>query len=373
MHIEDIYISLIVRHLKNEISKNEKKELFHWVYENHENEKFFYNLKDIWETAQYESIIQGAGTDAEWEKLALAAIKEESDHFYEKKTIVRNFYKAIQFAAIIIMTFGIGFFVHKYLPKEISYASVNVPYGAKSELEFPDGSKVWVNSGSTLKYPTNFDSKEVDLFLEGEAYFDIVKNPNRKLNVKTSTINIQVHGTTFNIKSYNDEDVVETTLLEGSISITGKVGEMAILEPIYLKPNEQAVLTKSGNSVNIDKHDEELGASEKSKEIQTGVKKILPKIQPRLQITESIDVEEFISWKNHVLSFKNERFEDLAKKLERWYNVEIDINNVELKNSRYTGTFEKETLEQAIEALSISLPFTYKINKNKIKILKKKS
>jgi len=72
------------------------------------------------------------------------------------------------------------------------------------------------------------------------------------------------------------------------------------------------------------------------------------------------------------LVFKNERFHDLAVKLERWYNVEIVINDDDLKNSRYTGTFEKETLEQAIEALSMSLPFSYKISKNKIEIIKKK-
>lgn len=371
MQIEDLYISLIIRYLKKDISEFEKKELFKWVYGKYENEKLFYHLKDIWETAQYENITLDADTNTEWEKLVLETIKKESEHFHEKKITIHKIYKAIQIAAIVIVTFGIGFFVQKYIPDEISYASINVPYGAKSELELPDGSKVWVNSGSTLKYPTDLSGKEVDLFLDGEAFFDIVKNPKRKLNVKTSTINIQVHGTTFNVKSYNDDNLVETTLLEGSISITGKVGDKVIKEPIYLNPNEQAILTKSYSNVRIVVESKKSKNSEGFNEPKSDIKEIFPKIQPKLQINEGIDVESFVMWKYNMLVFKNERFEDLAKKLERWYNVEISINDTELKNTRYTGTFEKETIEQAIKALSLSLPFKYKINKNKIAIIRK--
>lgn len=368
MHIEDIYISLIVRYLKKEISEKEKKELFHWVYKNHDNEKFFYNLKDIWETAHYESISNGADTNAEWEKLALSAIMEESNHFHEKKLNTQTIYRVVQIAAVLVITFGIGFFVQKNLPEETTYTNVNVPYGAKSELELPDGSKVWVNSGSTLKYPTNLNSKEVNFFLEGEAYFQIAKNPKRKLNVKTSTINIQVLGTTFNVKSYTDENVVETTLLEGSISITGKVGDRVIKEAIFLKPNEQAKLTNSENSIEIRKETGESVSEGNNSEAE----EFSLKPEPQLQITKGIEVEHFVSWKNNVLSFKNERFEDLAKKMERWYNVQIEIKDSSLINSRYTGKFEKESIEQAMKALSLSLPFTYKIEKNKIEIIEKK-
>lgn len=367
MQIDDIYISFTIRYLKNEISEKEKTELFDWVYEKEENEKLFYHLKDMWETAQFEHISKNANTEAEWEKLVLTAIKQESDYFQEKKTKSRTIYRAIQIAALVVIALGVGFFVQKFIPEESNYASVTVPYGAKSELELPDGSKVWVNSGSKIKYPTNVNSKEVNLYLEGEAYFDIVKNPKRTLNVKTSTINIQVHGTTFNVKSYNDEDVVETTLLEGSISITGSVGNKVIKTPIFLKPNEQATLIKSEKTLDVSFKDEQLSKSDKKHSESTDI--VQKKSQPRLQIKEGINSEEFVLWKYNVLSFKNERFEELAISLERWYNVEISIEDQDLKNSRYTGTFEKETIEQAMDALSLSLPFTYKIDKNRITII----
>ncbi len=368
MIIEDIYISLVIRYLKKEISEQEKKELFHWVYENKENEKFFYHLKDIWETAQYESITKGADTNTEWEKLAMTAIQEETNHFQDKKSVKRSLYRIIQIAAIVIVTFGIGFIVQKYMPKDEQYASVNVPYGAKSELELPDGSKVWVNSGSTLKYPTDVSGKEVNIYLEGEAFFDITKNPKRALNVKTSTINIQVHGTTFNVKSYAEDDVVETTLLEGSVSISGKVGNRVIKNPIFLKPNEQAIVTKSNESIDVEESEQENTPAEIHEEKSA---ESMHAVQPKIEITKGVETNEIIMWKYNVLVFKNERFEDLAIKLERWYNVEISIKDKDLKNSRYTGTFEKENIEQAMQALSLSLPFTYKIDKNQITILKK--
>lgn len=369
MQIDDRYIQLIIKYLKNAITEKEKTNLFQWVYESSANEHHFYHLKDIWETAQYESVAQNAQTEVEWEKLALKAIQEESEQYHERKTITRKLYRVAQIAALIVITFGVGFLVQKYLPEEEHFASVHVPYGAKSELELPDGSKVWVNSGSVVRYPSDLSGKEVTLYLDGEAYFDIVKNPNRVLNVKTSTINIQVHGTTFNVKSYADENIVETTLLEGSISITGKVGNKVISDPIYLKPNEQATLVKNASTVRIDNSQVETEDENQATELQA---KQLKTIKPSLKIKEGIDTEEFVMWKYNVLVFKNERFEDIVVRLERWYDVEITIIDEVLKDERYTGTFEKQNIEQAMEALRLAFPsLKYEIDKNQIVILKK--
>jgi transmembrane sensor len=370
MQLDEIYISLIVRYLKNEISEDEKRDLFKWVYASSSNEKYFYTLKDIWETARYNQIAAGAETDKEWEKLTLTALKKETENFSQRKSVGRILYRAVQIAAIIIIAFGVGFLVQKYLPEENAFTHLNVPLGAKLQIELPDGSQVWVNSGSALKYPTNMDAKEVDLFLEGEAFFDIVKNPKRKLNVRTSTLNIQVLGTRFNVKSYNDEDVVETTLVNGSISITGKVGNKKIEKPILLKSNEQAKLIKSEGKFSLEDTNAPANIEDKPDTKENDVEMTASEIQPRINISENIDVEKFFSWKDNKLVFRNEPLESLVRKLERWYNVSIKIQDPDLKKSRYTGTFENETIEQAIKALSISLPFKYKIEKNQIEINK---
>ncbi len=367
MDISGIYISLVVSYLKKEIGETEKKKLFEWVYNKPENEKLFYNLKDIWETAEYEKVSESAQTNEEWEKFILTAIKEESESHLRRKVSMHHVKKVLQIAALIIVTFGVGFLANKFIPQKKEFTTINVPYGAKSQVELPDGSKVTINSGSTLKYPTNMKNREVDLFLEGEAYFDIVHTPNRKLNVNTSTLKIQVLGTAFNVKSYEDEDIVETTLVRGAISIMGKVGNKSIEHPILLKPNQQATLIKNSQNIQVTGIVNDIDTLVEIVKEQEGMKSS----QPALIITGNVDVDDFTSWKNNKLVFKSERFEDLAVKMERWYNVEIKLEDESLKNSLYTGTFEKETIEQAMQALSLSLPFKFEINKNQIKIKKR--
>jgi ferric-dicitrate binding protein FerR (iron transport regulator) len=148
-----------------------------------------------------------------------------------------------------------------------------------------------------------------------------------------------------------------------------------IEKPILLKPREQATLIKSQGSLSLGQigdKDKQSG-QEKLAEHETEIAERTSPVQPRLNISESVDIERFVSWKDDKLIFKNEPFESLAKRLERWYDVEISIKDDDLKCSRYTGSFEKETIEQAIRALSISLPFEYKIDKNQIEVIKKKS
>ncbi len=366
MQTEHIYINLTISYLKKETSEEQKNKLFKWVYSSSENEKLFYLIKDIWETANYKQVEQEASTDQEWEKLMYKTIEKETGHFIEKQHKIRRIFKAIQIAAVLIVTFGIGFFLQKYLPGKQEFVSVNVPYGAKTHVELPDGSEVWVNSGSKLTYPSDFKRKKVDLTLEGEAYFNINPNPSRKLNVHTSSIKIQVLGTIFNVKAYSDENVVETSLVKGLISITGESGSK-IIEPVLLKPNEQARLIKGEDKFSVVEVKKEDTGSEKTVDSV----RVAPRIKQVMHIAAKIDLEPVISWKDNRLVFKSERFEDLVRKMERWYDVKISIEDESLKESKYTGTFENENIEQAIEALSLSLPFTFTIEKNEVRIKQK--
>ena len=368
MDFEESQISLIVRHLKGEISAEEKKELFAWVYHNTENEKLFYTLKDIWETAKYRQVVIKSETDGEWEKFALIAIRKKSIKFTERQNKLRKLYRVLKVAAFVVFAFGIGILTHRLLPQKEVFASVKVPFGAKTEVELADGSKVWVNSGSTLRYPARMDGKEVFLFLHGEAFFDIVNNPKRRLNVKTSTINIQVLGTSFNVRSYDDEGEVETTLVKGLISISGKIGEKSI-EPIMLKPREQMRLIKGNMELTVKNIDEKVVSPGMEDEVKRVAAK--PLVKPTLEIKERVDLVPITSWKENRLIFKNERFDKLAREMERWYDVNIIIEDSLLLSTFYTGTFEKETIEQAMRALSTSLPFTYRIEKNEIHVIKK--
>ena len=149
--------------------------------------------------------------------------------------------------------------------------------------------------------------------------------------VHTGDLDVRVLGTSFNVKSYPGEDFTETTLVEGSVKLSNRDSK----ETVVLKPRERAVLVKD--------------------------KKLF-------YVKENIETELYTSWKNGKLVFKREKFEDLAVKMERWYNIRITISNKRLSNERVTGIFEKESVEQALRALQISVPFQYEIRKNNILI-----
>ncbi len=363
---DEIHISLIVNYLKNELTEPEKKELFEWVYLDPQNEELFYRLKDIWETSNYRQVADKAFTQEEWKKFSRLITQIKPRNLSDNKMNIRRLYRALQLAAIVLVTFLAGFLIQKYLPEKTEYTTVKVPYGAKSEVELPDGSKIWINSGSSLKYPAKPDDKEVFIYLKGEAFFDIVKNEKRKLNVKTSTINVQVLGTAFNVKSYDDDDLVETTLVRGRISITGKVGNRTI-EPVCLKPNQQIRLMKGKPEVVIG----DLNAKSESQETKKSSKPAGTVREASMKVSDEIDLDAVTCWKDNRMIFKRESFSELARKMERWYNVKIIIEDEDLKESKYTGVFEKETIEQAMKALSLSLPFTYRIEKNEIRIIRR--
>jgi ferric-dicitrate binding protein FerR (iron transport regulator) len=192
-------------------------------------------------------------------------------------------------------------------------------------------------------------------YLEGEAFFDIKKDQRHPFFVKTNEITIRVLGTKFNVKSYADEKTIETTLVSGSIEIFNNrepsPGERQVL---VLKPDQRAIFAKQSGDIAIS------ADAENSKEI----KSMMPRVQ------KQIDVMPVIAWKDNRFFFRDEKFGVLSRKLERWYNVEIVIQDEELANTIFSGIFEKETIEQALQALQIATPFHYKMNKSKIIITK---
>lgn len=370
MEVEDKYKRLLIGQLREELTPKEQSELFAWVYESPQHKQLFYELKDIWDSSR---IVQPKNIERqqeEWAKLWTEIEKLEKKTNTSKGFLwSRNLREVYKIAAILLVAFGASWFLLNQFQKD-TYNTLEVPYGARTNITLTDGTQVWLNSGTTFKYPANLNQKDVEVFLEGEAFFEVAHLKNRKFNVKTSTINIQVLGTSFNVKSYTDDDQIETTLVNGSIRIDGQLDNKTIKEPILLKPNQQATFIKGTTNFQITRIAEKQ-QEEDSLSVQEPI--VASKSKTSLTIFEKVKVEDYTSWKDHVLVFKSERLENLTKQMERWYDVKIEIKDESLKSSRYTGTFENETIEQAIEALSLSMPFDYTIDKNQIKILTKKN
>jgi transmembrane sensor len=271
----------------------------------------------------------------------------------------------LKYAAVFIAAFAFSWFINNQFKKQYVTGRTNytgshevmVSLGSKSRIRLPDGSVVNLNSGSKLTYPAFFSDKNRHVNLEGEAYFDVTADSSRPFFVHTSDITIKVIGTSFNVKSYPESNTIETTLVSGSLEISDKTvgdhGMRNLNKNLILKPHQKAVYIKDLDKLTLDDREELKLETNRTK-------------SPRLSIQDQIDIQPLTAWKDNKLVFNNEKFEDLAVKLERWYNVKITIKSHSLKKERFTGTFENETTEQVLNALKIAEPFEYSIDKNEI-------
>jgi ferric-dicitrate binding protein FerR (iron transport regulator) len=270
-----------------------------------------------------------------------------------------------RYAAIFLIAFAIAWLLRT--PKNTSNSgnttNVAVAYGSKSTIELPDGSLVVLNSGSKLTYPTSFGKDNRTVFLSGEGFFEVRKNTKWPFFVKTSGMTVKVTGTKFNVKAYPDESLTETTLVSGSVEILEEKKEKTPKLLAVLKPNQKAVFNRE--NVMVEQSQKENQNIKPREKIGNAPGK------PIIDIEESVKTEDLTCWKNNVLIINNEKLSDLSKKLERWYNVEISVKSDALANIRFSGKFDKETIQEVLNALMFIQPFSYDINKNKIIIRSK--
>ncbi len=273
--------------------------------------------------------------------------------------------KLFWFSSAVVLTAAIVVFnllsasKKTYSQEKVAQSEVSTKNGSRTKIQLPDGTSVWLNSSSKLVYDnTNFGSNIREVSLTGEAYFDVVKNPNKPFVIHTAKMDIKVLGTAFNVKCYPGEKTTETSLIRGSVEVTLKDRQ----EKIIMKPNEKLIL----NNDDI-KPIKQLVA--KSKQA------VIDKVNPIIELShltifpkDSTIVET--GWVENRLIFSDERLDEIAKKMERWYGVSITIDNERLKKELLTGSFEKETIYQALNALQLTTAFTYKVDKDVITISK---
>lgn len=215
--------------------------------------------------------------------------------------------------------------------------TIETPNGGKFQVRLPDGSKVWLNSASSLSYPTVFAGKERKVVLKGEAYFEIAPNKQLPFRVVTNDQIVEVLGTHFNINSYDDEDFTKTTLLEGSVRVTLKSNLDGLGKTKMLKPGEQS-LTNSNNS--------------------------------RIRV-ENADTEKAIAWKNGYFKFKNTPIKEIMREVERWYDVEL-VYEGEIPTDEFTGFISNDVNISAVLKIleqSGGVKFTVKGKKIKVKTI----
>jgi ferric-dicitrate binding protein FerR (iron transport regulator) len=357
---------LLKKFKRGELSASEARELSQLTKEGDKNESLKDLLADYW---QQKSVNVEVPSERMFNKIQSEILSKETKIAMLPQRFslsgIRHLYK---YAAVILLTIGLTLFINYYLSQnsgtsgnlaeESSLNIITVSYGSKSKVTLPDGSVVNLNSGSTLQYPAKFSNTSRNVFIEGEAFFNVRRDAKHPFYVKTKDITIKVLGTKFNVKAYSDEKKVETTLVSGSVEIYSSNSDISKKNRlITLQPNQQVTIeTESGNSKLSDKrNNKELKQKESIKPIN---------------LNKQVDLSSIIAWTDNRLVFRDETFAELSRRLERWYDVEIDIKDPDLRNVLFSGVFVKETIEQALSALTLATPFRYQMNKNQITIYK---
>jgi len=271
---------------------------------------------------------------------------------------VRWLWLAAGVAASVLIFFLVYSPSEKKDGNPVASNTISTRPGSKSKVELPDGTQVWLNADSKLTYGQNFLGNTREVTLTGEAYFDVAHATSAETGqripfiIHTSSIDIKVLGTAFNVRSYPGEKTTETALIRGSVEVTLHNNPD---KKIVLKPDEKLIVKNDNATIVSTKivQADSIAAHTENEPMMT-----LSKIRP---YKEDTTVHYETMWVKNKLAFENESFDRMMPELERWYNVTIILKNESLNGLHFTGVFENKSLADVIEALSISRGFRYEI------------
>ncbi|WP_102409091.1 FecR family protein [Parabacteroides bouchesdurhonensis] len=319
MDHNEIPYAIIAKYFAGEINEEEGVLLEKWKNASPENEDTLNSLYLQWDGLPPlpESVFQ-EGKSGTWERI-LNDIKPDKKIYYIRWTI-----------AAAVAAFLIGLYI-PYFTKSFNNDIVNplsqtvfiAPSGQKSHIILPDGTKVWLNSDSRLTYSTSYNMEDREVYLEGEAYFDVVKSELHRFIVKTDVVDVNVLGTEFNVSAYPENSMVQVFLTRGSVRLESANNASFLT---MLKPGEKAEILKSGLRCTV----------------------------------SSCDVDTESSWRLNKLHFEGAYAYDVFKKAERWYGVKFHIEN-ENKEYRYWFTLKTESLTELLQLINKITPIEYEV------------
>ena len=330
-HIDE----LIANYLTEGLDKNALDELKTWIAASAENQQYFICQREIWFSAVSREAASVYDKDKAFENFRTRVESQKEI----QSTSRRGFSLSAlwRYAAVVAIIIAVGCI--SYWQGEVNVKdtfadiSVEAPLGSKTKLYLPDGTLVWLNAGSRMTYSQGFgvDNRKVEL--EGEGYFEVKRNEKIPFFVKTKDLQLQVLGTKFNFRDYPEDHEVVVSLLEGKVGLNNLLREE---KEAVLSPDERAVLNKANGLLTV----------------------------------ESVTASNASQWTDGYLFFDEELLPDIAKELERSYNVKIHIANDSLKTFRFYGNFvrREQNIQEVLEALASTEKMQYKIEERNITI-----
>jgi ferric-dicitrate binding protein FerR (iron transport regulator) len=312
---------LFFKCFQNQASFEEIDEVNDWLQEDPGNLKMLEELYYSYSVSTRIPKPLSPDIQVAWEKVS----QKISSKPNRVKSLFNRFKYAVAIAAVIVISltiYGITDFLRNHQLNN-QYTEITTLPGQKTSVMLPDSSVVWLNSASSLRYNRNFNSKERKVSLNGEAFFEVRKDKSRKFRVETGSLNIDVHGTSFNIRNYLNDPVQEVTVTEGVVGISCRAREIR-----RLTKGEQALLNRESGKITFTRENPDM----------------------------------ITAWKNNELIFRNTPVEEVIKYLERWYGVNITIDGVIKDKYNYTFKVKTESFREMLEMMRIMTPLDYKIS-----------
>jgi transmembrane sensor len=312
----------IANYLSGKASENEVSQLNKWISSSSENRDYFLQVKNIWETSDNPFNPSDISTNK--------ALRKVLKQIESRKTSLWGHWQraaAILFIPLLAGSFWWGKFISADRSSDqVVYNEVFAAFGTRSAIKLADGSKVWLNSGSSLSYPNKFINQKRIVKLKGEAYFEVQSDVSRPFIVQTQSISVTATGTKFDVQAYPKMRKTQVTLVSGIVLVKKMIVGTAGTSIAELKPNQHLVY-----------------------DTMSGIKEL-----------KDENIYRYIAWKEGKLIFRNESLSEVVEKISLLYNVEIELQGKNLQDNYYRATFQDESLEDILKLLKLSSPIDYK-------------
>ena len=331
---------MLSKRLTGELSSGEEEQLQQAIEQNGEYKKIAGALTFYFQSKNENQLAPEGKLQKTWERIQQSENRDpgvcglDDSGIKRRRYISQNLLRAA--AMLVLLLGGIAIWYLFNQKPSATFATLSTPH-QKIFKTLDDGTKVWLRQGSSIRYNDNFGKTKREIFLSGEAFFDVAKNKSIPLFIHAGSIDIEVKGTSFNVIADQKKSDVEVSLITGLVEVTDNSNKG---RKVLLKPMQKLIF--SGGRLSDSFH--------------------IISLAPAQQLQD-------IKWTTDSLVFKKERLADLAVQMEQKYQVRIQIHNENLKNKRFSGVLSDELLTEALDALKLSYPFSYTI-KNNLVIIK---
>ena len=327
MENQNIPWEAISAKLKNEVETDDIRQIQEWLDSSPENPMILSEIINIWSITKGQPEYYQPDLTYNWNKL----IQKINNRTTRKNSLIL-LTRIIAAAAVLILVFIAGItlsdrFVSQ--PGKISYSKIISPKGNKTRIILPDSSSVWLNSGAELWYPSDYSASNREVWMSGECYFQVEKDPSHPFIVHGSKLQLKVFGTSFNLKEDVNKDLTDVTLVTGKVKVLDLQNE-TISDMV---PGQQLIYSK-------------------------GIAKV----------RQSENLEASTSWVNNILIFKNQPFSEVVSYLNVWYGVNIKFDRTLYDHHKYTFKVKTESLREVLELITIITPINYTIEGDQITI-----